>query len=96
MELRLLGMTELFADDGRAIDPGPLKRRIVLAMLGLQPGRVVSNERLIDAVWGDDPPRSALATLRGLVSDLRRTMGTELIVTTASGYRGSGSRSCRS
>lgn len=87
MELRLLGMMELFADDGNSIDAGPLKRRVVLAMLGLQPGRVVSNERLIDAVWGDEPPRSALATLRGLISDLRGTMGTELVVTTASGYR---------
>ena len=62
MELRLLGMMELFDNDGNSIDPGPLKRRTVLAMLGLQPGRVVSNERLIDAVWGDEPPRSALAT----------------------------------
>jgi DNA-binding SARP family transcriptional activator len=41
--------------------------------LALEPNTVVSTDRLIEMVWGDHPPESALATLRGLISRLRKT-----------------------
>ena len=53
----------LVARDGAAVDIGPPKQRAVLAMSLLAQGRVVSVDRLLDAVWGDDVPgRSGRAT----------------------------------
>ena len=43
-------------------------------MLLLAQGRVVSVDRLIDAVWGDDVPGSATASLQAYVSNLRRAL----------------------
>lgn len=56
------------------IDVGPPKQRAVLAALLLARGRVVSVDRLIDAVWGDDVPGSATASLQAYVSNLRRAL----------------------
>ena len=53
--------------DESTVDVGPPKQRAVLAMLLLAQGRVVSVDRLIDAVWGDDVPGSATAGLQAYV-----------------------------
>ncbi len=86
MEVRLLGNMEVRDSNGADVSGGPLKRRIVLATLALSPGVVVSNASLIDAVWGDDPPPSALGTLRSLIAGLRRTYGRSFIELYPSGY----------
>lgn len=59
---------------GTPVDIGAPKQRAVLAMLLLAQGRVVSVDRLIDAVWGDDPPASATASLQAYISNLRRAL----------------------
>ncbi|PJK22897.1 AAA family ATPase [Mycobacterium goodii] len=59
---------------GTPVDIGAPKQRAVLAMLLLAQGRVVSVDRLIDAVWGDDPPASATASLQAYISNLRRSL----------------------
>jgi DNA-binding SARP family transcriptional activator/basic membrane lipoprotein Med (substrate-binding protein (PBP1-ABC) superfamily) len=53
------------------ISVGGPKQRAVLALLLLQADEVVSVERLIDEVWGDDPPPSAGHSLEAYVSRLR-------------------------
>ena len=53
---------------------GP-KQRFVLARLLAEPNRVVSLDRLIDELWGDDPPETARHTIQGYVSELRKTVG---------------------
>nr|WP_193044032.1 BTAD domain-containing putative transcriptional regulator [Mycolicibacterium baixiangningiae] len=58
----------------RPVDIGPPKQRAVLAVLLLAAGRVVSVDRLIDAVWGDDAPGSATASLQAYISNLRRAL----------------------
>ena len=50
MEFRILGPLEAL-DDGRQIDLGGAKQRALLAMLLLHPNEVVSQDRLIEAVW---------------------------------------------
>ena len=50
-------------------------------------GEVVSAGRLIDAVWGDEPPRSAGKTLQNYVLRLRKALGPSVIETQAPGYR---------
>ncbi len=47
------------------------KERGLLGLLALAPGRIVSVDRLIDGLWGDDPPRTAAKTLQTYVKNLR-------------------------
>ena len=64
---------------------GP-KERVVLAALCAWPGEVLSNDRLTDALWGDDPPKTSAKLIQNLVLHLRKTLGHELIETRPSGY----------
>lgn len=73
MRYRLLGPLEVVRG-GVPVDIGPPKQRAVLAVLLLAQGRVVSVDRLIDAVWGDDVPASATASLQAYISNLRRAL----------------------
>lgn len=84
LEARLPGQTD-------ALELGAPKQRVVLALLLLNRGRVVPVDRLVDAVWGEDAPGSALAGLQAYVSNLRRLLrrdGTAAspIVRRAGGY----------
>ena len=84
-EVRLLGVLEVLAE-GVPVELRATKVRAVLAMLALHPGQVVSAERLAQGLWADAPPPSAANTLQGYVSQLRRALGRETIVTRAPGY----------
>lgn len=74
MHYRLLGPLQVLRADGTVVDIGPPKQRAVLAVLLLAHGRVVSVDGLIDAVWGDEAPGSATASLHAYVSNLRRAL----------------------
>ncbi|MFC9790158.1 BTAD domain-containing putative transcriptional regulator [Rhodococcus sp. NPDC127528] len=78
MIYRLLGPLEVGRSDcgDRVLDLGPRKQRAVLAVLLLSRGRVVSTARLIDALWGDDAPASAMASIQAYISNLRRVLRT--------------------
>ena len=71
MSFRVLGPLEAQLE-GDALGLGGAKQRAVLAVLLLRAGEVVSVERLVDEVWGDDPPPSAAHTLESYVSRLRQ------------------------
>jgi DNA-binding SARP family transcriptional activator len=60
--------------DGVALALGGSKQKTALAILLLAQGQTVSTERLVDAVWGDDPRAGAVSTLRVFVSNLRRAV----------------------
>src|SRR6266508_3347935 len=65
-------------------------RRRLLALLASRPGRLASVESIVGALWGDDPPPSALKTVQAHVARLRRSLapvGSELIETAPGGYR---------
>src|SRR5262249_61878873 len=86
MYVNLLGPIEAVSADG-AVGLGGAKQRAVLAMLALQAGSTVSAERLIDGLWGDEPPASALKLVQLYVSHLRKALGEEeLIATHGRGY----------
>jgi DNA-binding SARP family transcriptional activator len=72
VEVRLLGPVELRGDDG-PVDPGPAKRRALLAALALEANRPVPLNRLTDLLWTGRPPASAIANIRNHVAALRRT-----------------------
>jgi DNA-binding SARP family transcriptional activator len=71
IEFRVLGPLEVLCD-GRQLPLGGTKQRAVLAVLLLRAGEVVPVGRLVDEVWGDDPPPSAAHTLESYVSRLRQ------------------------
>jgi DNA-binding SARP family transcriptional activator len=65
-----------------------LRRKAVLAVLALQRGEIVSNERLADVVWAGDPPATPLNTVQRHVSHLRGVLGSrDAIVAHPPGYR---------
>jgi predicted ATPase/DNA-binding SARP family transcriptional activator len=61
--------------------------RALLAALAANGGRPVSDERLIELVWGDDPPANATKSLQVLVSRTRAACGADAIVRDGGGYR---------
>ena len=64
---------------------GP-KQRLVLAMLLAEPNRVVSVDRLVDGLWGDNPPGTARHTVQSYVSELRKALGS-VITREGVGYK---------
>lgn len=85
MEFRILGPLEVLAD-GRTVQLGGAKQRALLALLLFEGGRVVSTDRLLDALWSGEPPSTANASLQNFVSQLRKQLGGEAIETRAPGY----------
>lgn len=85
MQFRILGPLEV-EGDGEPLALGGAKQRAVLAVLLLHANRVVSRDRLIDAVWGERAPETANSALQGYVSALRKSLGADLILTRAPGY----------
>ena len=85
MEFRILGPLEV-KDGERAISLHAPKQRALLGVLLLHPNEVVSSERLIDELWGEQPPATAAKVMQTYVSQLRRALGTDAIVTQAPGY----------
>ncbi len=85
MDFRILGPLEVAAD-GEQLDLGGRKQRGLLAILLLRANEVVSTDRLIEALWEDDPPETAQKALQVYVSQLRKTLGRERIATREPGY----------
>ena len=73
MEFRILGPLEV-TEDGRILDLGGPKQRSLLAALLLRANEVVSQDALIDDLWGESPPTTAAKTLQAYVSRLRKAL----------------------
>ena len=90
MEFRVLGPLEVSAA-GRPLSLGGRKQRTVLAMLLLHANELVPRDRLIDALWGEEPPAEAEANLRVYIARLRKLLAAEAngrpsVETNANGY----------
>ena len=83
--VRLLGPLGVEVD-GREIRIGSASQRRILSLLALSPGRAISTSALVDAVWAEDPPETALMSLRNQVSRLRSLLGRDFIEATPPGY----------
>ncbi|RQX07764.1 transcriptional regulator [Micromonospora inaquosa] len=73
MKFRILGTVEAWAGRER-VNLGSRKQRLVLAVLLLEPNRLVPLDRLVDLVWGEEVPASARASIQTLVSRLRAAL----------------------
>ncbi|MFE6609707.1 BTAD domain-containing putative transcriptional regulator [Amycolatopsis sp. NPDC057786] len=71
MRFRVLGATEVRRDDGTAVPIGGPRVRTLFALLALEAGRVVPAERLIDGLYGEQPPEGVANALQSQVSRLR-------------------------
>ena len=78
MRYRVLGTVEPVDDRGRRYPIGSANQRTVLAVLLACRGEVVTVDALVEALWGDTPPASAVPTLRTYVSRLRANAGSAL------------------
>ncbi len=86
VQFRILGPIEALVDGYSAALGGP-KQRALLALLLVNRRRVMTAEQLIDGLWGETPPASALQSLQVYVHGLRRALGSERIETAGRGYR---------
>jgi DNA-binding SARP family transcriptional activator/class 3 adenylate cyclase/WD40 repeat protein len=84
VQVRVLGPFEVLVD-GRPAPLGGARQRLVLAGLVASANAVVPSDRMIDIVWGDEPPDTALSTLQKYVHRLRASLGDRLL-TRAPGY----------
>lgn len=73
----ILGAMEVRLTDGTPVAIGGPRVRALLALLLLDPGQVVTPERLIDGLYGEEPPSGAANALQSQVSRLRRGLRTE-------------------
>jgi DNA-binding SARP family transcriptional activator len=84
-DFRILGPLEVVDETGTLL-LGGLKQRAVLALLLLDAPKAVSTDRLIDALWAEQPPRTAATSLQNFISQLRKTLGADVLVTKPPGY----------
>jgi DNA-binding SARP family transcriptional activator/WD40 repeat protein len=76
MQIRLLGHLEASVDD-RPLELGGSKQRAVLAMLGLEANHLVSADRLIEGLWGEEPPPSAAKMVQNYILRLRKVIAAD-------------------
>ncbi|HWI05764.1 MAG TPA: BTAD domain-containing putative transcriptional regulator, partial [Acidimicrobiales bacterium] len=90
MEVRLLGPLEVTADDGTAVSLRGQKLRALTAVLALDAGHVVSTDRLVECLYGDQLPQQSANALHLVVSKARRALreagAADVLVTNPPGY----------
>jgi DNA-binding SARP family transcriptional activator len=77
LQFRLFGPLEVTAGERGVLDLGTRKQRALVAMLALEPGRVVSLDRLIEELWAGEPPAGATRTLQAYIAPLRKALEPE-------------------
>jgi DNA-binding SARP family transcriptional activator/tetratricopeptide (TPR) repeat protein len=85
MRFRVLGPVRVWDGTGWGTIRAA-QQRLVLTIFLLEAGRVVSTERLIDEIWGAQPPQAATATVHWYVMRIRRLLGDGSLVTRGRGY----------
>src|SRR5438876_8984611 len=85
MNFGILGPLEVRGDRGE-LPIGGGKQRALLALLLIHPNESLSTDTLIDQLWADEPPPTAAKILQNYVSQLRRVLGDDRLLTQARGY----------
>jgi DNA-binding SARP family transcriptional activator len=85
MEFRILGPLEV-SQEGSTLGLGAAKQRALLGVLLLHANEAVSSGRLIEELWGEQPPALAAKLVQGHVSALRKALGPDRIITQRPGY----------
>ncbi len=85
MEFGILGPLEV-TQDGRSLALGGPQQRALLAVLLIHRGEVLSIDRVIDELWDEQPPLSAIKVVQVYISHLRKALGEGVILTRGRGY----------
>src|SRR5215212_5623115 len=85
MEFRLLGPMEV-RDGATPLALGGPKQRALLARLLVSPNRALAVERLVDDLWGEAVPHTAVKMVQIYVSQLRKVLPDDVLVTRPPGY----------
>src|SRR4029453_6543260 len=85
MNYRVLGPLAV-RDGARELSLGSPRQRALLAVLVTRANEVVSRDRLAGGLWDGDPPPAGANVVQGRVSDLRKALGRDAIVTRSGGY----------
>src|SRR5712692_11117613 len=85
LDYRVLGPLEV-RDDDRSLPLAGAKQRALLALLLIHANHVLSRDRLIDELWGDEPPETAVQSLQVYVSRLRKLLPSDTLLTRPPGY----------
>lgn len=85
MEFRILGPIEVWDEDRRRPLGGSKQRALLVALL-LHANEVISTDRLIDDLWGEDTSENAATALRVNVSRLRKALPPDTLTTRSPGY----------
>lgn len=73
MQVEVLGPVRV-REGGRVVDLGTRRQHALVAALALAGGRHVGTDLLLERLWGDAPPPSAVTTLQGYVAGVRRAL----------------------
>jgi DNA-binding SARP family transcriptional activator len=85
MEFRMLGTLEVRTGD-ELLPLGAPKQRALFALFLLHANRVLARDRLVDELWGDEPPDTAVKALQGYISRLRKLLPQGTLLTRSPGY----------
>ena len=85
MEYRVLGPLEV-RDGEESLPLAGAKQRALLALLLVHANHVLSRDRLIDELWGGEPPETAVQSLQVYVSRLRKLLPADALLTRPPGY----------
>jgi len=85
LRFAVLGPVRAWRGD-EPIGTGAPQQRALLAALLLRGGRTATASELLDAVWGESPPTTALAALRSYAFRLRKALGPQALITDSGGY----------
>ena len=85
LEIRLLGRLEVLLG-AEPLPLGGARQRALLAVLALRSGELVSRDRLIDDLWGNEPTANAPNALAALVARLRKVLPPDVLITHGGGY----------
>lgn len=86
MRFGVLGPIQVLGDEA-PLSLGQPKQRVLLGSLLLRRGRFASRDELIEAIWGQRPPSSAVQSLHVYIHGLRRIVGAERIESQGTAYR---------
>ncbi|MEV4167306.1 BTAD domain-containing putative transcriptional regulator [Nonomuraea dietziae] len=87
MRVDILGPVRVLDGEGRPVALGGPRVRALLVLLAAEAGRIVTQEQLIDGLYGAGPPEAAANALQSQVSRLRRALGRQLVEFHPAGYR---------
>src|SRR5262245_43254712 len=86
MDFSILGPLRVVGPDGPIAVNAPKQRSVLAVLLLSYRQEVVTIDRLVDVLWDENPPPTAVKALQVHISQLRRALGPDVILPRPTGY----------